>query len=162
MNEKDAFLKRLNAEVATTLRVLRAYPAGKDDLKPQGDKLRTARELAWVFVAEQALSNAAIRGALDLSGFPQISGTLAEIIARYEKEAAETAKKVQAMSDAEWEGTMDFFVGPNKMDKIRRADVLWLTLNDMIHHRGQFSIYLRMAGGKVPSIYGPSGDEPWM
>ena len=45
---------------------------------------------------------------------------------------------------------------------VRRADILWLTLHDMIHHRGQFSIYLRMAGGKVPSIYGPSGDEPWM
>jgi hypothetical protein len=25
----------------------------------------------------------------------------------------------------------------------------------------QFSIYLRMADGKVPSIYGPSADEPW-
>lgn len=23
------------------------------------------------------------------------------------------------------------------------------------------SIYLRMADGRVPSIYGPSGDEPW-
>jgi uncharacterized damage-inducible protein DinB len=34
-------------------------------------------------------------------------------------------------------------------------------LHDQIHHRGQFSVYLRMVGGKVPSIYGPSGDEPW-
>ncbi len=32
------------------------------------------------------------------------------------------------------------------------------TMND----RGQFSIYLRMADGKVPSIYGPSAAEPWM
>ena len=30
-----------------------------------------------------------------------------------------------------------------------------------VHHRGQFSVYLRMADGKVPSIYGPSADEPW-
>jgi uncharacterized damage-inducible protein DinB len=35
-------------------------------------------------------------------------------------------------------------------------------LCDQIHHRGQFSVYLRMADGKVPSIYGPSLDEPWM
>ena len=33
---------------------------------------------------------------------------------------------------------------------------------DDVHHRGQLSVYLRMAGGKVPSIYGPSHDEPWM
>jgi uncharacterized damage-inducible protein DinB len=38
---------------------------------------------------------------------------------------------------------------------------LWAMLADQIHHRGQLSVYLRMAGGKVPSIYGPSADEPW-
>ena len=40
-------------------------------------------------------------------------------------------------------------------------DFLWMILCDQIHHRGQFSIYLRMADGKVPSIYGPTADEPW-
>ena len=29
-----------------------------------------------------------------------------------------------------------------------------------IHHRGQLSAYLRPMGAKVPSIYGPSADEP--
>lgn len=32
-------------------------------------------------------------------------------------------------------------------------------LNHMIHHRGQLTVYLRMLGVPVPSIYGPSGDE---
>jgi uncharacterized damage-inducible protein DinB len=45
---------------------------------------------------------------------------------------------------------------------MRTADVLWTGVMDTVHHRGQFSVYLRMAGGKVPSIYGPSADEPWM
>ena len=34
-------------------------------------------------------------------------------------------------------------------------------LLDHVHHRGQFTIYSRIAGGKVPQIYGPSADEPW-
>lgn len=42
------------------------------------------------------------------------------------------------------------------------SEVLWLMLMDSVNHRGQFSVYLRMVGGKVPSIYGPSADEPWM
>ena len=42
------------------------------------------------------------------------------------------------------------------------SEVLWLMLMDSVHHRGQLSVYLRMVGGKVPSIYGPSADEPWM
>jgi uncharacterized damage-inducible protein DinB len=43
---------------------------------------------------------------------------------------------------------------------MRRLDVIWANLFDVIHHRGQLSVYVRMAGGKVPSIYGPSADEP--
>jgi uncharacterized damage-inducible protein DinB len=34
-----------------------------------------------------------------------------------------------------------------------------LVLNHLIHHRGQLSVYLRMRGAQVPSIYGPTADE---
>ena len=33
-------------------------------------------------------------------------------------------------------------------------------LNHWVHHRGQLTVYRRLAGAKVPSVYGPSGDEP--
>jgi len=39
-------------------------------------------------------------------------------------------------------------------------EVLWAELHDQIHHRGQFSVYLRLAGARVPSNYGPTADEP--
>jgi uncharacterized damage-inducible protein DinB len=32
-------------------------------------------------------------------------------------------------------------------------------LHHSIHHRGQLSVYLRPAGGKVPAIYGESYDS---
>lgn len=44
--------------------------------------------------------------------------------------------------------------------QIRAIDALWAELHDQIHHRGQFSVYLRLVGAKVPSIYGPTADEP--
>jgi uncharacterized damage-inducible protein DinB len=36
----------------------------------------------------------------------------------------------------------------------------WGFLLDIIHHRGQLSMYLRPMGSTVPQIYGPSADEP--
>jgi uncharacterized damage-inducible protein DinB len=33
-------------------------------------------------------------------------------------------------------------------------------VNHMIHHRGQLSVYLRQLDVPIPSIYGPSADEP--
>ena len=35
-----------------------------------------------------------------------------------------------------------------------------MMLFDQIHHRGQMTVYIRLAGGKVPSVYGPSADDP--
>ena len=51
-----------------------------------------------------------------------------------------------------------------KFVRVLRAvpEMLWGFLFDAIHHRGQLSSYLRPMGAKVPSIYGPSADDPGM
>ena len=41
-----------------------------------------------------------------------------------------------------------------------RHVVLRDTLNHLAHHRGQLTVYLRLAGQTVPAIYGPSADDP--
>src|ERR1043166_4332146 len=51
MNEKQAFLDAWNREAATTLKVLRAFPDTKTDLKPH-ETCRSAKDLAWTFVFE--------------------------------------------------------------------------------------------------------------
>jgi uncharacterized damage-inducible protein DinB len=69
---------------------------------------------------------------------------------------------VENMPDSRLSEKVTFFTGPKQMGMVPISEVLWLMLMDSIHHRGQLSVYVRMAGGKVPSIYGPSADEPWM
>ena len=58
--------------------------------------------------------------------------------------------------------TVQFPAGPGKMADMPKMAFLWMMLCDQIHHRGQLSVYLRMSDAKVPAIYGPSLDEPWM
>ena len=48
-----------------------------------------------------------------------------------------------AASETELNQMMNF-AGHN----MRRLDMAWAVLFDLIHHRGQFSVYVRMAGGK--------------
>jgi uncharacterized damage-inducible protein DinB len=35
------------------------------------------------------------------------------------------------------------------------------TINHLVHHRGQLTVYLRLNDIPVPSIYGPTADEGW-
>jgi len=51
---KERFLDSYDREHATTMKVLRAYPADKANLKPH-PKTRSARELAWTFVLERGV-----------------------------------------------------------------------------------------------------------
>lgn len=161
---RDQFLQTFERETATTLRVLRAYPADQLDLKPS-EKSKSARELAFLFVMEQGLAQKALTTGFDWSsppeGPPPVPDTLDELIAAFEQGNAKVAELVRGMSDKDLRGTVQFFVAPKTLGEIPVMDFLWFLLHDQIHHRGQFSVYLRMAGGRVPSIYGPTADEPW-
>ena len=68
---------------------------------------------------------------------------------------------ISVQRDEELAETIQFPEGPGKMREWPRIEFLWFVLHDQIHHRGQFSVYLRMADAKVPAIYGPSLDEKW-
>jgi uncharacterized damage-inducible protein DinB len=160
---KQQFLDTYQREHETTMKLLRAFPADKAELRPHA-KLRTARELAWVFVVERGLGTMAYHNEFAKgppSGGPPTPKTLKEVIGALEKAHKDFSDLVRSSPDDKLQEKVKFFTGPKTMGDIRRIDLLWFLLHDEIHHRGQMSIYLRIADGKVPSIYGPSGDEPW-
>ncbi len=144
------------------MKLLKAYPANKADFKPH-EKSRSAKELGWVFVTEQGLADMALKGKIDFAGpRPTSPVTYNEIVAAFENASRETVSKASKASESDLNRTVQFPIGPGKMGDFRAMDVLWMTLMDQIHHRGQLSVYMRLAGAKVPSIYGPTADEPWM
>jgi uncharacterized damage-inducible protein DinB len=162
MTEKEQFIQNWEREFQTTLKVLKAYPADKLSLKPH-ERSRSAGELAWTLAGEETLIiGGVIKGNIDFSNMPPSPASLHEILDTYERKHKELVAGVRKLSDGDFEKKMKFMVAPKTMGDIRRADVCWMVLLDSVHHRGQFSVYLRMAGGKVPSIYGPTADEPWM
>ncbi len=55
-----------------------------------------------------------------------------------------------------WTGTVD---GKPTLTMPRGMLLRFVMLNHWYHHRGQLGVYLRLLGAKVPSSYGPSGDE---
>jgi uncharacterized damage-inducible protein DinB len=61
----------------------------------------------------------------------------------------------------EWTQKLTQFVMDGRvLFEVPLGEMFWLGLFDAIHHRGQLSVYLRPMGGRVPSIYGPSADDP--
>lgn len=162
MSEREQFIQNWEREFGTTLKVLKSYPANKPDLQPHG-KCPTAKELAWRIVSEEpVMVNGALSGNFDFMNMPKPPASMQEVTTTYEKSHQQLVDKVKKMTDADFNKMIKFMVAPKTMGDMRSGDTLWMMMMDTIHHRGQFSIYLRMADAKVPSIYGPSADEPWM
>ncbi len=161
MTEKEQFLGAVEREFPTTMKVLKAFPPAKADMKPQA-KCRSAKDLAWAFVVEEKAGEQALDGAIDFGKLPAPPATLQDVITTYEQAHKAFIERVKRTPEAELNKTVKFFVAPQQMGDVRKLDVLWFMLMDQVHHRGQMSVYLRMADAKVPSIYGPSADEPWM
>ncbi len=161
MTEKEQFLSVLEREFPTTMKVLKAFPSTKGDIKPHA-KSKSARELAWNFVTEEKAGAQALDGAIDFNKIPPAPASLQDIISTFEREHRAFVERIKKTPDAELNKPVKFFTGPKRMEDMRKMDVLWFMLMDSVHHRGQMSVYLRMADAKVPSIYGPTADEPWM
>lgn len=161
---KQSFLDTYDREHEITMRVLRAYPADKLDMQPH-PRCRTARDLAWVFVLERGLGTMVYNNEFPekASGeTPRPPDDWEDLLQAFEKAAADFRALVAATPDDELERKVRFLVAPKEIGEYTRLEWLWFLLHDEIHHRGQFSVYLRMADAKVPSIYGPTADEQWM
>ncbi len=161
MSEKEMLLGAWEREFQVTTKVFRAYPEGKLDFKPH-ELSRTAKELAWTIISEEGIFvDGAVTGKFDFSHFDPPPTTMRDILNAYEKKHTENVRKVERMSETDLNKKLKMMVARDTFSDVRSIDAVWGVIMDNIHHRGQFSVYLRMAGGKVPSIYGPSHDEPW-
>ncbi|HUJ12152.1 MAG TPA: DinB family protein [Thermoanaerobaculia bacterium] len=149
---KAELLHLRRAETPKTVRLLELYPDDERDRKPS-ERSRTALELALTFLNEERLITDLCTGN---AATPHLTGphpqTIADAVAAL-RESFEANDKVIAAAD--FDRIVDFFG-----TRLPLGTVLLIVLLDHIHHRGQFTIYSRLAGARVPRIYGPSADEP--
>ncbi len=154
----EFFASRWRAERPVFVKVFRALPADKLDYRPH-ERSNPAGNLVWLLAREQrALTDLIDTGDIHWAEAPR-PGTLDEMIAAFEKNADGLAQRLESLTDDRWNAPGRFLVGGQPVISARVQDIAWFFLFDGIHHRGQLSSYIRPMGGKVPAIYGPSGDE---
>jgi len=162
---RQQFLDAYEREHAITMKILRAYPPDKAELRPH-PKLKNARELAYIFVQECGLGIVGLndvfgKGTATGPSSPPVPEKWEDVLPALETAHASFRKVFESFTDAALLEPIKFYGGPKTLVDYSRLQFAWFLLSDQIHHRGQLSVYLRMADAKVPSIYGPTADEPW-
>lgn len=160
----DALLPEFDREMGLTRRALERVPDEHFEWRPHPTSVtlgRLAEHLTemphWATVTMTLSKFEMTKDRPEGYVRPASRAAVLEQFDRYLKEGrGHVAGKIDGEFLAPWTltgGGKEVFTMP-KIAVMRN-----FVLNHMIHHRGQFTVYLRMLGVSVPSIYGPSGDE---
>lgn len=156
---RELCLERRKADYPAFVRVLKALPKDRLDYKPD-PKARSARQLAFLLASEEAGLLALFeKGSIEWKE-SEPPAELDEIVALFEKSHAAVNARIEALDDAGWQRKAKFLMGGEAAWEDSLGEFAWGFFLDQVHHRGQLSTYIRPMGGKVPSIYGPSADDP--
>jgi hypothetical protein len=160
MTNREFHLQCRKNETLAFHRVLNALPHERWDYTPH-EKSQSASKIIWTLIGEaNACSELVDKGEFTFGAPPQLPPP--HMIEEFDKAWETLLHKVEKMDDAAWDRKGKFMLqGQVRMEQ-PVSGFLWLFFFDAIHHRGQLSAYIRPMGGKVPSIYGPSGDDPMM
>jgi len=159
----DTLLPEFDREMGQTRKVLGRVPDGQFDWRPHPTSMtlgRLAEHLAefpaWVTIAmTQRELEMSVKPA---SHVPPATG--AEVLALFDANLTIGRRHLEHKTDAEFDAPWTLKMGGKEVFTMPKATVMRaFVLNHMVHHRGQMTVYLRMLGVKIPSIYGPSGDE---
>src|SRR5215211_5057597 len=149
MRNYEFFAKCVESETPAFLRVLRAVPGDQLHYRPH-EKNTPAGALSWQMAREmESLAALFVNGVIDYKSSEE-NGSIAEAADLFERSAKEVVERARATNEDLWRGPAKFLYNGQAAWEAPAADMAWGFLFDLIHHRGQLSVYLRPMGAKVP------------
>jgi uncharacterized damage-inducible protein DinB len=161
MSIADALLPEFDQEMGSTRKVIERVPSDKGQFKPHPKSFSLAHLTQLVSGMPGWITNAVTQTSLELSGYPGYSNEKTEdLLKTFDRHVKEARQAIAAAKDSDYDviwslkrGEQVFFTAP-------RGVIVRQTINHLVHHRGQLTVYLRLIDVPVPSIYGPTADEP--
>lgn len=156
------FEKQLKEEIAKTRKMLEIVPDGKYDWKPHV-KSMSIRSLA-THIAELPTW---IPLAIDTDVLDFAAGDYKPTLIDSTKELLKVFDENQKTAFQALANTTDEFLqnpwtmrnGDQVYFTITKEDVIRMAISQMIHHRAQLGVFLRLLDIPIPGPYGPSADE---
>ena len=163
MTIAETILPEFDTEMQTTRRVIERVPSDKGEWKPHRKSFSIGHLTQLVATMPGWLISIVGGKNIDLaSGGQRYSYEKTEdILATFDKLVADARAAIAATSDDDFAKPWSLTMGEKVLLTTPRGDTVRSTINHLIHHRGQLTVYLRLLDIPVPSIYGPTADEGW-
>ena len=165
MKTTEWFLAELESEAAKSRRVLEQVPGGKREWKPHDRSMPFGYLAELVAMIPSWVGMAITLDELDIAPKdgpkykPEPMNTSADLIAGLDKAVAQAREALRSTTDEHLTTTWRLLAAGNVVLEQPRQEVIRDTFLHSAHHRGQMTVYLRLLGAKVASVYGPTADD---
>lgn len=162
MTIAESLLPEFDQEMKTTRRVLERVPTDKGTWKPHEKSFplgHLAQLISWM---PGWITNTLTSDKLDLSTAAKYGYHSTEaLLAEFDKNVSEARAALAATADPDFEKSWSLVSGDKVFMTMKRGAVTRQNISHLVHHRAQLGVYLRLLDIPVPSMYGPTADEPW-
>ena len=160
---KDGLLPEFDHEMAIARKVIERVADDKLTWQPHEKSMTLGRLATHVAEIPQWGFTILNDAAFDMKASeykPTKADTVADMLTIFDDATTKVRAILDQKTDAEMMAIWAFKSEGKELFSMPRVAAWrgWV-MNHLIHHRGQLSVYLRLTGSKVPSIYGPSADE---
>lgn len=162
MSQIQSLLAEMEQEAQTTRKMLSRVPDDKYDWKPH-EKSMSIRTLTthiaelptWVSLT---LNTSELDFATGEYKPKQISNT-AELVQYFEECLADGRERLSKATDEDLLPDWTMRNGAEIYDVSPKGKVIRMSYCQIVHHRAQLGVYLRLLNVPIPGSYGPSADE---
>lgn len=162
MTTIQKFLKELKQEANTTRRMLQIVPTDKYGWKPH-EKSMTIKSLA-THIAELPnwISMTLNTSELDFAKNPYKQddvSTTTELMDYFERSLADGINQLENAKEEQLADMWTLRNGDEVYTTNTKEEVIRMTYCQIVHHRAQLGVFLRLLDVPIPGSYGPSADE---
>ncbi len=163
MNLSQMFLDEFNREAKTTRRFLERIPNDKLNWQPHEKSMSAGKLGLHIAASQKGIMEMALADTFDSNNMkPQdtLPSNTQEILAAQDASVQFVNEKLPTITDEQMMQPWRAVRGDEVVFEMPRIGVIRnILMNHIYHHRGQLGVYLRLMGCRVPTAYGPSGDE---
>ncbi len=155
-------VKEMEAEAITTHKMLERAPADKFNWQPHVKSMTLQRLASHVAELPTWVSMALNTSELDFATAaykPFVPGTTKELVDYFEKSLAEGKAELEKANEAQLEEPWTLRNGEQIYSTRPKVEVIRMAYCQIVHHRAQLGVFLRLLDIPIPGSYGPSADE---
>jgi uncharacterized damage-inducible protein DinB len=162
MTTIQPLLKELNQEAETTRKMLERVPTEYFDWQPHRKSMSIQRLATHIAELPSWITMAVTTDGLDFASNPykqEPVGNTAELLDYFERSLADGREHLEKATEEKLEETWTLSNGDQVLQVATKGEIVRMVYCQIVHHRAQLGVFLRLLDIPIPGSYGPSADE---